>query len=269
MVRLEAIRAPLFVPGDRPERFSKAAASGADAVILDLEDAVPADSKDEARVRLRTDFTSLPVIIRINPFGTPWHDADVAAAVALQPAALMVPKAREGSHLAGLAARTGLPLLALIETAGGIAEARRIAAMPSVCRLAFGSLDYANDLGCAHERAALLHARSELVLASRLGGLAAPIDGVTAQIGDPEAAREDARHARAVGLGGKLCIHPRQVAVVQEAFAPTQAEIDWAQRVITAGNGATAVDGEMVDPPVRARALAILARAGHMPGRST
>ncbi|MBT0958271.1 CoA ester lyase [Alphaproteobacteria bacterium KMM 3653] len=264
MVTPQEIRLPLFVPADRPERFEKAAASGADAVILDLEDAVARDGKERARALLRSDFTDLPVLLRINGIGTPWHDADIAAAGALDLAAVILPKAEHPGEVAALCQRIAgaLPVMALIETAAGLAQARAIAALPGVCRLVFGSIDFCADLGCAHLREVLLPARSELVLASRLAGIAAPVDGVTAQIDDLSESYEDAVHARALGMSGKLCIHPRQIAEVRRAFAPTPQEVDWARRVLASGDGAVSVGGAMIDAPVRMRARSILAQAG-------
>ncbi len=249
--------APLFVPASRSDRFAKAAASGADAVILDLEDAVAAADKDTARAALTADL-GLPVVLRINGAGTPWHQADLAAAARLSLAAVMLPKAEDAATVAAVAASTGHKVIALIETARGLANARSIAV--AARQLAFGSVDFCADLRCAHESALLLPVRSELVLASRLAGVAPPLDGVTLRIDGPEAGT-DAAHARALGMAGKLCIHPRQVAAAQAAFAPSPAEIDWASRVLASGDGAVAVDGEMVDEPVRARARAILNRA--------
>ncbi|MFT4149802.1 MAG: CoA ester lyase [Paracoccaceae bacterium] len=258
MVSCAALRAPLFVPANRSERFARAAASGADAVILDLEDAVAAEDKETARAALETAFTDLPVIVRINAAGTPWHLADMATVSALRPAAVILPKAEDAAKAAGIAAASGLPVIALVETAAGLANARAMAAAAGVVRLAFGSVDFCADLGCAHLREVLLPARTELVLASRLAGIAAPLDGVTVQLDDPALSHDDARHARDLGMTGKLCIHPKQIAPVLRAFAPSQAEIDWARRVLAAGGGAVAVDGGMVDEPVRLRARAIL-----------
>ncbi len=250
--------APLFVPATRPERFAKAAASGADAVILDLEDAVAAADKDAARAALTCGFTDLPVVLRINATGTPWHAADLAAAAALPLAAVILPKAETAAEVVAVATASGHRVIALIESARGLAGARAIATAAG--QLAFGSVDFCADLGCAHEREILLPARFELVLASRLAGIAPPLDGVTLRIDGPDTA-SDAAHARALGMSGKLCIHPRQVAAVQTAFAPSPAEIDWAARVLASGDGAVQVDGEMVDEPVRARARAILKRS--------
>lgn len=256
--------APLFVPGHRPDRFEKAAASGADAIILDLEDAVPAEQKDEARAAIRADFTALPVYLRINAAGTSWHEADLRALARSPFAGLILPKAEAGQALdevLRIAALSGMAVIALIESARGLADARRLAAMEGIARLAFGSIDFAADLGMAHTRDALLAARSELVLASRLAGLAAPIDGVTTSITDKALITDDARYAHDLGFGGKLCIHPQQITPALEGFAPAPEEIAWAQRVLASGDGAVAVDGAMVDEPVRIRARAILARA--------
>ncbi|EIE49969.1 aldolase [Salipiger aestuarii] len=260
MVDLTALRAPLFVPANRPDRFAKAAASGACAVILDLEDAVDPGAKEAARAALSCDFTELPVIVRINPAGTPWHDADLDAVTALRCAAVMLPKAEDPARIATIAARTGHAILALIETARGLSRARDIAAQRAVTRLAFGSIDFCADLGCDHDRDTLRSVRLELVLAARLAGLAAPLDGVTTDLTDLAITEDDTRHARSLGMTGKLCIHPRQVAPVRRGFAPTGAELDWAARVLASGDGAVAVDGAMVDAPVRQRARMILAQ---------
>lgn len=253
------IRYPLFVPADRPDRFEKAARSGADALILDLEDAVAAEAKDTARSNIASDFTKHPVIVRINAMNTPWFNADLAAVSQGNFAAVMVPKAERAEDLADLSDRLPqTPIIALIETAVGHANARPIAAIDNVVRLAFGSIDYCADVGCAHERDALLWARTTLVLASKLEGIAPPLDGVTAAIKDAELPHADAQHARSLGMTGKLCIHPAQIEPIKRAFAPTEEEIDWAKRVLAAADGASAVDGQMVDAPVRLRAAAIL-----------
>lgn len=258
-----AIRAPLFVPADRPERFAKAAASGADAVILDLEDAVAPTNKDQARAALVGLPDTVPIIVRINAVGTSSHDADLLALRGLSVAAIMLPKAEDVATIVTVAnALAGhVPIIALIESARGLAEVRRIATVSQVVRLAFGSIDFCADLGMEHLREALLPARVELVLASRLAGIAAPIDGVTTSIDDMALAAEDACHARALGMWGKLCIHPRQVPEIKRAFALTETEMDWARRVLAAGQGAVIVDGAMVDEPVRLQARKILSEA--------
>jgi citrate lyase subunit beta/citryl-CoA lyase len=250
--------APLFVPMSRPDRLAKASVSGADAVIADLEDGVATDRKDAARESLRGLVPQLPLIVRINGAGTRWHEQDCASLAGLPIAAIMLPKAEGAGDLARLSAIA--PVIALIESAKGLAEARALAQSGLVARLAFGSVDYASDLGCDHSTEALLAARSELVLASRLGGLPAPMDGVTTNLDSPSAVLLDARAARGLGFGGKMSIHPNQVAFVIEAFRPSAAEIDWAERVLDSADGAVRVDGMMVDEPVRLRARTILAK---------
>ncbi|MCB1502976.1 MAG: CoA ester lyase [Bauldia sp.] len=260
------LTAPLFVPADRPERFVKAAASGADAVILDLEDAVAPAAKDAARAALAAALPEAAIVVRVNAAGTPWHGADLALLDTLPAVGAMLPKAEDPAAVAGLARRLGegRRLIPLIETALGLHHAAAIAAVPGVTQLAFGPADYRNDVGCDDSPEALLLARSTLVLASRLGGIAAPLDGPCFDFRDPEATAGEAHHAKSLGFGGKLCIHPAQVPAVRAAFRPGAAEIDWARRVVAAGGGggAAAVDGAMIDAPVLARARRILADAG-------
>ncbi len=187
MTLVATLTLSLFVPADRPERFVKAFGAGADAVILDLEDAVATDRKDAAResiLRIRDKLASppCPVVVRINPPGQMAHEADLRAVASLPLAAVMLPKAEMPEIVTAVAATTGHPVMALIESARGLAAARAIA--QTGARLVFGSIDFAADIGCAHSREALLAARSELVIASRLAGQAAPIDGVTVEVRD-------------------------------------------------------------------------------------
>ncbi|MFG1347404.1 CoA ester lyase [Xanthobacter autotrophicus DSM 431] len=256
----------LFVPATRPDRFGKALSCGADAVIIDLEDAVGTAEKGQARAAVAAAIPAQgTVLLRINGAGTPWHADDMEMARDVPLAGIVLPKAESPDEVAEVAARVGRPVIALIESARGLAAARAIAAAPKVARLAFGSIDFAADLGCAHTRDALLAARSELVLASRLAGLDGPVDGVTTQVSDAALAEDDARFAAALGFAGKLCIHPAQVAPAGAGFAPSPAEVAWAQRIVSAladGGSVVTVDGAMVDAPVRLRATRILARAG-------
>lgn len=266
-------RAWLFVPGHRPERFDKALASGADRVIVDLEDAVSPADKDAARAALGEWLAnaSAPVAVRLNAADTDWFEHDLAllatpAAAAV--AAVVLPKAEDPAVLARLAAlKPGLALVPLIESALGIAQARALAAVPGVQRLAFGHIDFQVDLQMRDaDEADLLPFRLELVLASRLARIAAPLDGVTVAIDDTAVLQTDVMRARRLGFGGKLCIHPKQVAVVRAGFAPGAQEVAWAQRVLqaaaAAGGAAVALDGKMVDKPVMLRAEAILRDAG-------
>jgi citrate lyase subunit beta/citryl-CoA lyase len=267
---VDTVVAPLFVPATRLDRLSKAAQSGADAIIIDLEDAVAAKDKVAARDALTTaELPPLPVILRINGAGTAWFEDDLRMTAVGRFAAVMLPKSENAATIAGMGAYlgAGLAVLALVETARGIANLGEIVAAPGVRRLVFGSVDFSADIGCAHEPESLLFARAQIVLAARLGGLAAPIDGVTLAVDDEAAAEIDARRAAALGFSGKLCIHPRQVAPVLRGFSPAPAELAWAEEVLAASSdGAVAVGGTMIDAPVRRRAEQIVHR-GRLLGR--
>ena len=260
LVAPTACLTPLFVPANRPERYGKAAASGADAVIVDLEDAVAVEDKDAARATLAASALPDRAMVRINAAGTRWHAADLAAMRSLKLGGVMLPKAESADHIAAVRAVTGdLPVVALIESARGLAAAREIARHAD--RLAFGYLDFSADLGASMERDALLSARAEIVLASRLAGRPAPLEGVTPSFDDAALVEDDARHAAAMGFGGKLCIHPKQLAPTRAGFRPAAADIAWAERIAASGDGAVSIDGQMVDAPVRLRAQRILAAA--------
>ncbi|PTE02005.1 HpcH/HpaI aldolase/citrate lyase family protein [Pandoraea apista] len=272
MSSIPVIRSWLFVPGNRPERFDKALASGADAVILDLEDAVPPAGKIEARDTVRRwlntrDTTgSAPVYVRINAAATPWFDADVAALAGLpQVSGFVVPKTEDAAtlHRAAQDAGPALRLVPLIETAQAFAALTEIATAARVERLMFGTIDFQLDIGIEGDGDELLFFRSQLTLASRIAGIAGPVDGVTTSLDDAALIEASARRARALGFRGKLCIHPRQVGAVHAAFAWRDDEIAWAERVVEAarasGAAAVALDGKMIDAPVIAKANEILA----------
>jgi citrate lyase subunit beta/citryl-CoA lyase len=256
-------RSWLFVPGDRPDRFGKAAACGAHVVVHDLEDAVGAAGKDDARAAVGR-WLSGPArgFVRINASGTAWHPDDLAAAGSWPGlAGVMVPKAEDPGVLAALVRRLTVPVVALVETARGVSALAELCRVPGVERIAFGSLDYALDVGCAHEPEALLTARSLIVLESRAAGLATPVDGVTTALDGGDDLERDVGRARRLGFGGKLCVHPSQVAAVNAGFAPTGDQIRWARAIVAAaGEGATrGADGHLIDRPVLARAEALLA----------
>jgi citrate lyase subunit beta/citryl-CoA lyase len=263
MTETNGLTAPLFVPADRPERFAKAAASGADAVIIDLEDAVAPAAKEAARAALAAALPAASVVIRINAMGTPWHDGDVDLVHHLGAVGVMLPKAEDPAAVAALGQRFrgARRLIPLIETAAGVHRAVAIAAAHGVTQLAFGPADYGNDIGCGDTPEAMLLARSTLVLASRLAGLTAPLDGPCFDFREAARTTAEGRHARALGFGGKLCIHPNQVAWVRDAFRPSEAEIAWAKEVVAAEGrgGAANLGGTMIDAPVIARARRILA----------
>jgi citrate lyase subunit beta/citryl-CoA lyase len=264
-------RAYLFVPADRPERFAKARASGADVVIVDLEDAVAPEGKARARDALAAALdASAPLVVRINAAGTPWFEDDLELCRHPGVAAVMLPKAEGIDAVCTVVETTYHDVLPIIESARGLKEIHSIASVPGVIRLAFGSVDLALDLGidCAPDgtEIELLAFRSQLVLASRLAGLAAPVDGVSTAIDDLQRLQADTERSRRLGFGAKLCIHPKQLATVQAVFTPSPERLDWARRVCkafeTAGGSAVAVDGQMVDLPVVRRARAVLRDAG-------
>ncbi|MFY8104127.1 MAG: HpcH/HpaI aldolase/citrate lyase family protein [Ramlibacter sp.] len=263
------LRSYLFVPADRPERFTKALQAGAHAVIIDLEDAVAPGAKAAARAGLDDWLRGAPersVHLRINAMQTPWFEDDLALCVMPAVQGVILPKTESTDQVAVLAGvAPGTPVLPLIETAAGLEACRAIARAPGVQRLVFGSLDFQADLGIEGDDDALLAFRSELVLASRLGQLQAPVDGVTTALDDHQVLAADTARARRLGFGAKLCIHPRQVQAVNDGFAPSPQELAWARRVMEAmqsqPQGAITVDGKMVDAPVLKRARALLEAA--------
>lgn len=275
---LAVARSFLFVPANRPERFAKALASGADAVIIDLEDAVAPRDKTAARGQLADAFGrfSAPerarLLVRMNARGTSWHDDDLRLLQQLAAqglAGVMVPKAETLAGLQRVAQALGpaCALLPLLESVAGLDMADALATAPQVLRLAFGNLDFQADLGlaCGPDEAELAPVRLALVLATRRAGLPAPVDGVTPGTQDSAQLQADAARGRRGGFGGKLCIHPAQVAGVNAAFAPSTAELLWAQRVMAAfaaaGGGVFSLDGRMVDAPVLRLAQRTLAQS--------
>lgn len=258
----------LFVPADRPDRFEKARGAGADETILDLEDAVAPEFKTSARAHAVQWLSAGGAAwVRINGLGTRWHEGDIEAVVGCRGLrGMIVPKAEHPEALARIAERcAGAGLVALVETARGVRNLDGLCATPGIGRLAFGSVDLALDIDAWETDEALQYARSELVIASRAADLEPPIDGVTADVRDLDVVARAAQRARALGFGGKLCIHPGQVLPVNRAFAPTAVELGWASRVLeaarTSGGGTFLVDGRMIDRPLLLRAQRLLARA--------
>ena len=259
-------RSYLFVPGNRPDRFAKAAGSGAHRIILDLEDSVRPDEKEKAREHVARWFREGGTgVVRINGADTDWASADLTFLTAFDHAEVMIPKSSRAflGHVAQVL--SGRPLIALVETVEGLLALNELAVVPGVARLAFGNLDFSTDARIPGAGAVLDPARFQFVLASRHGGLRPPIDGVTPELGEDAVLEADVARARNLGFTAKLCIHPRQVAAVNEVFAPTKDEVAWARRVIRAlaGSGGAAVqlDGQMVDRPLEERARYILEEA--------
>ncbi|MRT29392.1 CoA ester lyase [Herbaspirillum sp. CAH-3] len=267
----------LFVPANRPERYERALESGADAVIVDLEDAVALPQKEEARATLarwlRGNGPQPRLWVRINAADTVWHGDDLLTFSALSMAGIVLPKAEDPKTLSAIARRLGpgRGLIALIESAAGLAAMREIAAVPGVQRLAFGSIDAQVDLGmqCGPEEEELMHFRIEMVMASRLAGIAPPIDGVTTDFNDDAFLTRMVQRARRMGFGAKLCIHPRQVEAVRRGFMPSEQELVWAEEVMAAvrasDGGAISLKGKMIDKPVILQAEKFLHQAGRLP----
>jgi citrate lyase subunit beta/citryl-CoA lyase len=262
----------LFVPGSRPERIVKAIAAGADAVIIDLEDAVAPAGKASALDGLRSGWASyangaaaagVTLLLRINASDTPWHEADVAASRELGIKHIVVPKAADVSVLAKISAAVpDVSLYPLIESAEGFDRLQQVARAAGVRRLLFGAVDLMLDLGIRDAGLPLHYFRTSIVLQSRLAGLESPVDGVCTDLEGAEALAAEVQRARDFGFGAKLLIHPKQVDAAQQGFAPSRAELEWAGRVVTAAasadGAAVAVDGEMVDRPVLLRAERLL-----------
>ena len=273
-------RSILFVPGYRPDRFGKALAAGADAVCIDLEDAVPPQRKvvaREAAMRFlaersaegtRNEAGAPHLIIRINDPETDLGRADAKALRDIrQPDAFMIPKVRTAAGLrrAGGLLGDGAPLFALIETALGLENAADIGqASPAVAGLVFGGFDLALELRADPSWEPLLYARSRVVHAAALSGLDA-IDMPSVDFGEMTRLREEAGRVRLLGFAGKMAIHPAQLPVIHEVFTPSELEVERALRILDAdreaGGGAVALEGSMVDRPVAEVARRVLARA--------
>ncbi|WP_448332041.1 HpcH/HpaI aldolase/citrate lyase family protein [Streptomyces sp. DSM 41534] len=255
-------RSLLFVPGDRADLFDRAVRSGADAVVIDLEDAVAQDRKTAAREAARAWLDrGGSAIVRVNPQETEGFSADISAVGRLA-TAIMLPKCEDPGDVERVRAeaRHPVPVIPLVETAAGLVNVETLCRAEGVVRSALGNVDLATELGVApDDDEALLHARSRLVIASAAAGRPGPVDGVTTDIRDPSKARTDSRRARRLGLTAKLCVHPLQVPAVNDVMTPTATEIAWAREVVDRDSGGVLVmDGQMIDTPVVTRASRIL-----------
>lgn len=258
------LRSLLFVPGHRPDVIAKTPRSNPDAVVIDWEDAVPSAEKDAARDVAAEAVAGLPaelpVFVRVNPPTTAEHAQDVAA-LPTGLAGVVLPKVERRDDVTTLRAESGLEVIGGIETAKGAATVEELA--EGMLAVYFGAEDFTADMGGSRTPDSLevLYARSRVVLAARVAG-AMSLDQIVPEFRDAEAFRRDARFARTLGYTGKMCIHPSQVAIAHEVFAPSADEIARAQRIKdaheAAGGGVVAVDGQMIDEPLVRRAIAIL-----------
>ena len=229
-------RSWLFVPANRQERFAKAAASGADRVIIDLEDAVGPADKITARDRLigASIPSDVPVYLRVNSVTTPWFDDDVAVAARLAITGVLLPKADTAQDVERVADRipSAQCIVPIIETALGSWNVLEVARASRVERLVFGALDFQLDTGMHDEGDTFASVRSRITIASRIAGIGAPIDAVTLSIDDEDLLTRDAARSRRFGFDGKLCIHPKQLAATNRAFRPSDDDVAWARAVL-------------------------------------
>lgn len=259
-----AYRSLLFVPGSRPDRFDKAAGAGADAVCIDLEDAVPPDGKDAARTATLAALDGR-FGLRVNAVGTAEGEADLAALNGAKPVFVMIPKAASAADVAAVRVATDGPLWPIVESAEGLYAAWDIAAAPGVAGVLFGGADYAADLGCTMEWEPLFHARGVLAAACARAGVEL-LDVPHLDIADEADLIASTRRIKAMGFTGRACIHPSQIAPVHAVFTPTEAEIARARRVLeafkAAGGGAALLDGKLIEKPLIRAALRTLEHVG-------
>ena len=272
------LRSLLFAPAVRPDLLRKMPRTGADAIVIDLEDATPPDAKDIGRVEMRSAVADLagqlPILVRVNDDTTPWHDDDLDSLPTEGLAGIVVPKVETIAGLDSLATRLtdrglDMPVIGGVETALGVADARPLLAHDVVSAAYFGAEDFIADLGGVRTASndEVAYARAQVALAGRLADVTV-IDQIVADFTDDGRCRRECLQARAMGYGGKLCIHPSQVAIANEAFLPSSEEIDRARRLLEAyddakaqGVASVAFEGQMVDEPVARQARRVLAQA--------
>ena len=260
-------RSCLTVPASSPRMLEKAASLPADEVVVDLEDGVAVDAKEEARERLATAQARGTLAIRVNGLATPWWRDDLAAAAEVRPDVVVVPKVESAEDVAAVAELlpAGVGLEVQIETARGLVEVERIAAAgPPLEALVFGPGDFAASLGVpvlTIGAGSWEYALERIAVAARAFGLQA-VDGPYAVLRDLDGLRASAHRALAHGFDGKWVVHPDQIAPVNDVFTPSPEELERARRILAAADGAVLLDGAMVDAASKRLAEAVLARAG-------
>src|SRR3954470_7256330 len=256
---LSHARSLLFAPGGDERKLANALASEADLVVADLEDAVAPAEKPAAREVVAR---MAPRVVRVNGADTEWFADDVALVASMELDVLVLPKSSPEAVAA--LGNEGPPVIAIVETAQGLRLAYETACSPRVAALIIGAVDLGAELGLEPRADGLeiLHARSRVVVDSAAARIRAPFDIVHLEIEDDDGLEEQAAFARSLGFRGKVCIHPRQVPIVNRVFLPGEREVAWAQRVVeefeASGEGVLAVNGEMIDLPVVERARRIL-----------
>jgi len=260
-------RTCLTVPASSLRMLEKAAALEVDEVVVDLEDGTAAADKEAARATLGTARARRTLAIRINAVGTPWWRDDLAAVRQHPPAVVVLPKAESADDVAAvvelLPVGTGLEVQ--IETARGLVEVERIAALGAPLEaLVFGPGDFAASIGVpvlTIGEASSAYALARMVVAAKAFGLQA-VDGPYAVLDDADGLRASAERALALGCDGKWVIHPDQIAPVTAAFTPSAADVERARRILDAADGASSVDGTMVDAASKRLAEGVISRAG-------
>lgn len=257
----QILRSMLFVPGDRPDRFAKALDSNADAVIIDLEDAVAANAKTTARqhiAQFARNQHAQHFWVRINDASTDFFADDLKLCVSLPNlSGIILPKAEHANDLQALST-LNKPVIPIIESAQGVLNLATIASLDSIYCLSFGALDLSLDLGLAMNTAGaeiiLNNLRTQLLLHSRINHLAPPIDTVYADIKNDDGLQQFAQRAKDMGFAGMLSIHPRQIPIIHQVFTPSPAQLDLAHKVVEyanrTGSNAFSLDGQMVDQPI-------------------
>jgi citrate lyase subunit beta / citryl-CoA lyase len=295
VIAAPVLRSLLFCPANEPRKVRRLSGSGADAVVLDLEDAVADSQKVAARTSAREALPTLTSVlrsVRVNAFETGLTAGDVAAVVCPDLDAIVLPKAETVQDMRRLdrliakaeaangVAAGSVGVIAIVETCAGIAAALEVAgSSPRLITLVFGSGDLATDLGLPTVRgdlsAALAYGRAKIVYDARAAGLPPPLDGPFLKIRDQAALEEDCMVSRSLGHRGRICIHPDQVPVVNRVFGPDPDEVVFARKVIDAfaqaertGSAAIAVDGVFVDYPIVYKAERIVALAESIDARS-
>jgi (3S)-malyl-CoA thioesterase len=272
---MRPFRSVLYIPGSNQRALDKARGLAADAIIFDLEDAVAPDAKDAARVTLREEldmggYGNRTKLVRINGFDTPWGNADIQAFRNAGIDGLLLPKVNSAYDIETLAdMMSDMPIWAMMETASGVLNAREIAAHPRLAGIVMGTNDLVKELGArpGPDRAEIQTALQMSVIAARADGVPI-VDGVYNAFKDDEGLRRECEQGRDLGFDGKTLIHPAQLAIANEVFAPSAADLELAERQIAAfeeaeaeGKGVAVVDGKIVENLHVVTARALIAKA--------
>ena len=278
MSSVDLHRSHLFAPGANAVILPKALASKADAVVIDLEDALPRQERSDAHALLRSLAASIggrPTHVRVGIGQGRYQADDVEVAVGVGAEAIRLPKAEDVRAVAAVGAQldtldAGVVLHVTIESARGLTVLADLLQVDRVARVVFGERDFMADMGVDEADGLVDHARAQVAIESRAAGLAQPLDGAYIGLEDPEGLRRSCERAKALGFGGKSALHPNQLDIIHDVFTPGTGLVAWAQSVhdefaaaVRQGRASTVVDGEFVDASVARRAAAILQHRQH------